>query len=181
MRILSAHMRFACFEDADADSEQPLHDLANQELWRRVKSEVIEDRALFDGVPPAAIQKHFHAWIEQQGVHLPNIEPSDPSLHMASSSTHRFCIIIDAEALQNLLRFPLRPTSDYDMDNHIGVKVLDVECHANSTDGYPPPFDEGWLWTSPRSLPEIWFSCPLSPPEKMRDDDNLGRPVAWFG
>jgi hypothetical protein len=178
MRILSAHLRSACFDEAESDDEKPHDDLPNQQLWQRMKSEVIEDRALFDGAPPAAIQKHFHAWIDQQGFHLPGDESPDPSLQPACSSTHRFCIIIDAEALRNLLRFPLRPTSDYDMDDHIGVKVLDVECHADSTD-YPPPFEEGWLWASPRELPSIWVECPLLSPEKMRDDDNLGRPVIW--
>ena len=174
MRILSAHLRAKCFADADLHSEHPLHDLPNRELWQRMKSEVIEDRALFDGAPPAAIQKHFHAWIEQQGFHLTNTEPTDPSLELAGSSAHRFCIVIDAEALRNLLRFPMRPGSDHVPDGHIGVKVLDVECHAGSEE-YPPPFDEGWLWTSPGILPNIWFECPLLAADEFRSEDNLGR------
>jgi hypothetical protein len=67
MRILSAHLRYACFEDADLDSEQPLNDFPNQQLWQRLKTEIIEDGALFDGAPPTAIQKYFQAWIERQG------------------------------------------------------------------------------------------------------------------
>jgi hypothetical protein len=171
-------MRDACFDDAELDSEKPLDGLPNQQLWQRLKTEIIEDGALFDGAPPTTIQKHFQAWIEQQGFRLPGNEYPDDSVQLASSSTRRFYTIIDAEALQNLLRFPLRPASDHD-DNYIGVKVLDVECHAGSSN-YPSPFDGGWLWTSPRLLPNIWFECPLLPPEKMREEDNLRRPVAWI-
>jgi hypothetical protein len=135
MRVLSANRRDPCFEDAELDSEKHLDDLPNRQLWQRLKTEIIEDGALFDGAPPAATQKHFQAWIEQQGFQLPGDEYPDDSVQLASSSTHRFCIIIDADALQNLLRFPLRPTLDYDLyDDYIGVKVLDVECHAGSSD-----------------------------------------------
>jgi hypothetical protein len=180
MRVLSANIRYACFEDAIPESvETPLNDLPNQQLWQRFKTEITEDRALFDGAPPAAIQKHFHHWIEQQGFFLTNTEPSNPSLRRAGSSTYRFCIIIDAEALRNLLCFPLRPTADCDFEDHIGVKVIDVECHAGSLE-YPPPFDEGWLWASPRELPNLWFDCPLLAADEFRDDDNLGRPLVYI-
>jgi hypothetical protein len=172
-------MRDACFDDEELDSEKSLDGLPNQQLWRRSKTEIIEDGALFEDAPLTAIQKHFQAWIKQQGFQLPGDEYPGDSIQIAGSSTHRFCIIIDAEALRNLLRFPLRATADYDLYHYIGVNVFDEECHAGSSD-YPPPFDGGWLWTSPRLLPNIWFECPLLPPEKMRGEDNLGRPVAWI-
>lgn len=180
MEILSAHLRQSCFEDAKEDSEEPLDNFPNQQLWQRMRMDVVEDRAVLDGAPPAAIQKHFQAWIEQQGYHLSNDESPDPSLQMAGSSSHRFCIIIDAEALQSLLRFPAHPTSDFDPREHIGVKVLDVECHEDSME-YEPPYDEGWLWAAPRELPEIWFECSTLAPSEMRDTDDLGRPVVFLG
>jgi hypothetical protein len=142
---------------------------------QRLETEVIEDRVFFDNAPPAAIQKHFHACIEQQGFYLTNTELTDPSLRKSGTSAYRFCIIIDAEALQKILRFPTRPTSHYDVEDHIGVKVLDVECHAGSME-HSRPFDEGWLWTSPRNLPVVGSDCSLLAPEGMREDDNLGRP-----
>ena len=70
----------------------------------------------------------------------------------------------------------MRPGSDHVLDDHIGVKVVDVECHAGSEE-YPPPFDEGWLWTSPAMLPDIWFECPLLAADEFRSEDNLGRPL----
>jgi hypothetical protein len=103
LRIISAHLRESCFYDADKGGD----DTPNQQLWRRMKNEIINDRATFEGATPSVVQQHFQAWIEQQGYHLPNIESQDPSLEFPDSASHRFCIIIDAEALTNLLRFAL--------------------------------------------------------------------------
>jgi len=142
-----------------------------------MKNTVIEDRAQFDGAPPSVIQRHFQNWIEEQGYHLPNLEPTNPSQEMAGSSSHRFCIIIDAEALGNLLRFSPSAIPQVHYEDRIGVKVLDVECHADSED-YEPPFDEGWLWSAPWNLPEIWFEYKELSAQEFRDTDGLGRPVA---
>jgi hypothetical protein len=160
----------------DASGEDDLDDFPNQQLWQRMSTEVIEDREIFENVTPTAIQKHFQGWIEEQGYHLPNAKSPDSSLELAGSSTHRFCIIIDAEALQNLLRFPLLPPSDIDPSEHLGVKVLDVECNADSSE-YPPPFDQGWIWAAPAELPKIWFECAMLAPDEMRDTNDDGQPV----
>lgn len=141
-----------------------------------MKNTVIEDRAQFDSVPPSVVQRHFQAWIEGQGYHLPNLEPTCHSQQMAASSSHRFCIIIDAEVLRNLLRFSRSAVPQVDYEDRIGVKLLDVECHADSID-YEPPFDEGWLWTAPRELPEIWFEYQELSTQEFRDIDGRGRPV----
>ena len=141
-----------------------------------MKNTVIEDRAQFDGVPPTVIQRHFQTWIEEQGYHLANLEPTDSSQEMAGSSSHRFCIIIDAEALRNLLRFSRSALPQVNYRDRIGVKVLDVECHADSDD-YEPPFDDGWLWAAPRDLAEIWFEYQELSPEEFRGTDGLGRPI----
>lgn len=141
-----------------------------------MKNTVIEDRAQFDGVHPTVIQRHFQTWIEEQGYHLPNLEPTESTPEMAGSSSHRFCIIIDAEALRNLLRFSPSAVSEVLHYDCIGVKVLDVECHAESID-YEPPFDEGWLWAAPRDLPEIWFEYQELSTQEFRDTDRFGRPT----
>ena len=141
-----------------------------------MKNTVIEDRAQFDGVPPAFIQRHFQNWIEEQGYYLPNLKPKDSSLEMADSSSHRFCIIIDAEALRNLLRFSSSAIPQVSHNDRIGVKELDVECHAES-EVYEPPFDEGWLWAAPGKLSEIWFEYQDFSTEDFRHTDGFGRPV----
>jgi hypothetical protein len=141
-----------------------------------MKNTVIEDRAQFDGVPPPVIQRHFQNWIEEQGYYLPNLKPTELSPKMAGSSSHRFCVIIDEEALRNLLRFSFSATPQDSYDDRIGVKVLDVECHADSED-FEPPFDEGWLWAAPKKLPEIWFEYQELSTEEFRDTDSFGRPV----
>jgi hypothetical protein len=143
-----------------------------------MKNTVIDDRTQFDGVPSSVIQRHFQTWIEEQGYHLPNVEPTDPSLKMASSSSHRFCIIIDAEALRNLLRFSLSAMPEVDLSDRIGVKVLDVECHAGSLE-YEPPYEEGWLWAGPMHLPEIWFEFQEMSTQDFRTYDSLRRPMIW--
>jgi hypothetical protein len=172
LRIISAHLRKACFRDADKGG----NDTPNQQLWQRMKNEIIDDRVTFEGAPPSVIQQHYQAWIEQQGYYLPNfnVDSRDPSLEMAGSASHRFCIIIDADALTNILRFT--PSRVPEANDHIGVKVLDVECHAQSED-YEPPFDEGWLWAAPYELARIWFECAELAPVEIRDTDSLGRPV----
>jgi hypothetical protein len=141
-----------------------------------MKNEVIDDRATFEGATPTVIQQHFQVWIAQQGYHLPNIDNPDPALEMASSASHRFCIIIDADALTNLLRFAPSAVPEVRPDDCIGLKVLDVECHGDSEE-YEPPFDEGWLWAAPSQLARIWFECPELAPDEMRDTDSVGRPV----
>lgn len=142
-----------------------------------MKNTVIEDRAQFDGVPPTVIQRHFQDWIEEQGYYLHNLKPKDSSLEMADSASHRFCIIIDEEALRNLLRFSTSAIPQASYHDRIGVKVLDVECHAESEE-YEPPFDEGWLWAAPRKLPEVWFEYQDLLTDEFRDIDGFGRPVA---
>lgn len=169
-------MREECFYDAMGHTEEPLDDFPNRELWSRMKLDIIDDPTTFNRASPTVIQQHFQSWIESQGFHLPNAKTPNPRLKMAGSASHRFCIIIDAEALQNLLRFPLQPPPLFDLDDHIGVKVLDVECNADSTE-YPAPFDAGWLWAAPRDLTLIWFDCPTLAPDVMRDIDIAGRPV----
>jgi hypothetical protein len=141
-----------------------------------MKNEIIDDRATFEGAQPSVIQQHFQAWIEQQGYYLPNfnVDSRDPSLKMAGSPSHRFCIIIDADALTNVLRFA--PSRVPEANDDIGVKVLDVECHAQSEE-YEPPFDEGWLWAAPYDLASIWFECAELAADEMRTTDGLGRPV----
>lgn len=148
----------------------------NEQVWQRLRFEAIEDRIAFDSTLPAAIQQHFQAWIEADGFHLPNDKHPDPSLLMAGSSTHRFCIVMDQEALKKILRFPARPNANNrDRFDRIGVKVLDVECNADSEE-YPPPFDEGWFWASPGKLPDIWFDCHILRADEFREEDELGRP-----
>jgi hypothetical protein len=93
---------------------------------------------------------------------------------MAGSAFHRLCIIIDADALSNVLRFA--PSRVPEANDDIGVKVLDVEFHTQSED-YEPPFDEGWLWAAPYDLARIWPKCAELAAEEMRDTDGLGRPV----
>lgn len=173
LEILSAHMRQGLFNSA-SEGDFP-DDLPSQQLWQRIRTEVVEDRDDFENVPPTAIQKHFQAWIEEQGYHLPNAKSPDPSLELAGLSTHRFCIIIDAEALKNLLRFPLPPRFYIEIGNHVGVKVLDVECNADSCE-YQPPFDEGWIRAAPRELPKIWFECHMLALDEMRDENDDGQP-----
>lgn len=179
LEILIRHMHRIIFYDAQGDSEKPLDNFPNMQIWQRFRPEIISDRTTFDRAPPATIQQHFQAWIEEQGYHLPNDPSPDPSLRRASSASHRFCIIIDAEALQKLLRLPIRPVENWDPCDRIIVKVLDVECNAISEE-YPHPFDEGWLWAAPRDLPAIWFDCPTLAADEMRDTDSLGRPVVTY-
>ncbi|GAB7323973.1 hypothetical protein MBLNU13_g07382t2 [Cladosporium sp. NU13] len=169
MKILYARLREACFSDAEGD------DTPNKMIWEKMKNKVIEDRAHFDGVPPAVIQKHFQRWIESEGYHLPNAKSPDPALEMAYSSAHRFCIIIDSEALQNLLRFAPSRTPQVSYDDRICVKLLDVECHEDSLE-YEPPFEEGWLWAAPWNLVTVWFDYPTYATQEMRQTDGLGRP-----
>lgn len=178
LEILTAHLRQDIFHDAkqDVEDEEPLDDFPNQQIWQRLRLDVIDDRTAFDGAPPATIQKHFQAWIEEQGYYLPNSKSPDPSLEMAGSSAYRFCIIVDAEVLQNLFCYPIQPKIvKWKVFDRIGVKVLDVECNEDSEE-YPPPFDEGWLWAGPRDLTTVWFDYPMCAADEIRDEDEFGRP-----
>nr|OQO28197.1 hypothetical protein B0A51_03985 [Rachicladosporium sp. CCFEE 5018] len=177
LAILDANLRVACFREQGPNGDRREKSGPSERLWQRLKSEVIEDRAL-DGAPPAAVKEHFRAWIKEQGYHLPDAISPDPSLEMASSSTHRFCLLIDEEPLDNLLRFPL-PTPFYatNREDHIGVKVLDVEIDAED---YDPPYAEGWLWAAPWELVNVWFHCRELSFEEFSVEDDRGRPVMFI-
>jgi hypothetical protein len=170
LRIISRHLRESCFAYPGND------DTPNKQVWARMKNTIIEDRAQFDCVPPTVIQRHFQTWIEEQGCHLLNDPSPDPSLKGSSSASYRFCIIIDAEALRNLLRFSPSADPQPSHRDRIGVKVLDVECHEDAED-YEPPFDQGWMWAGPNNLAEIWFDIIDYGIEEIYDTDELGRPV----
>ncbi|OQO11491.1 hypothetical protein B0A48_03218 [Cryoendolithus antarcticus] len=179
LRVLEAYLRDACVDECGRHG--PLPDgPANEQLLKRLKLDVIEAREL-DNASPAVVQQHFQAYVESQGLHLATATSPDPSHKMAGSSSHRFCIIIDFEALSNLLRFPVPvPRLSVDRDDHIGVKVLDVECNEDSVE-YEPPYDEGWLWTAPWELAEVWFDCRYRAPSQMRKTNGAGRLVMRLG
>lgn len=141
-----------------------------------MKHTVIEDRVQFDNVPPTVIQRHFQTFVEEQGYHVWNGEPQDPSHKFTSLATYRFCVIIDADALRNLLRFSFSADPQARFDDRIGVKVLDVQCHAGNED-YEPPYDQGWMWAGPSDLANIWFETEDLGVEEIFDIDGLGRPV----
>jgi hypothetical protein len=141
-----------------------------------MKNTVSEDRTQFDGLPPAVIQRHLQNWIEEQGYHLPNLKPTDLRLRWRARHCIASVSLSTKKSFWNLLRFSSLAIPQASYDDRIGVKVLDVECHADSED-YEPLFDEAWLWAAPKNLPEIWFKYQELSTEEFRDTDGFGRPV----
>nr|OQO28196.1 hypothetical protein B0A51_03984 [Rachicladosporium sp. CCFEE 5018] len=134
VEVLQAYLRDDCIGEYGLHG--PLPDgPANNELLQRLKLDIVEDRELEDAAAPI-IQQRFQAWVESHGLFIATSQAPDLSLEQASSSSHRFCIIIDAEAVQNELRFPVPvPRRSSDWDDHLGVKVLDVRIQSKVVDG----------------------------------------------
>jgi len=99
MEILSAYMRHACFSTVLRRPNIPRDDTPTKELWSRMRNEVVENPALEDAFV-TVVHENFLAWLESQGFKSPRGRAMEEDTGPFSSSpSHRFFVIIDANAL----------------------------------------------------------------------------------
>jgi hypothetical protein len=192
IEILHEHVRADIFYDLersensrggkDKSGNDTLDDGPEQQLWKRLKNEIVQDKARLDGASPATLNELHHEWLDSQGVKT------------WDSCLYRYFVIFDQPVIDNLLALP--PPEVYSRSK-ICIKVFDAEFGVLSTyfdngaadeeesdddedddcstedDGY-----EGWFWTKADSLKAIWFEDG----QKERHDevytwDEQSRPV----
>lgn len=142
----------------------------NQQLWQRLRLEVVEDRERLEGASTAQVHDLINEWMDSKGVKT------------MDCPRYRFYIIVDEEVMQSLLNHP-SPAVGFDADLPDGVKVLDaaygkpdsyfgVEAEGDKGDeddkededehsvsDEKDPDYEGWYWAALRDLPELYFEC----------------------
>jgi hypothetical protein len=173
IEILHSYIRKAIFYNIERheqlwDSKDPgvresLDDAPEQQLWKRLRNDIVEDRALLEGASPARLNELHHEWLKSR------------SGKTMQNCRNRYFIILDEEVINNLLFLPppgvrISPT--------IGMKVFDAEFRlpssyfgsgdADEEDSDDDEEDEevdssegdnyeGWFFTRAEKLKDIWF------------------------
>lgn len=101
--VLNDYIRYECFSYRDDGRQKgtipmpPLDSKVNDQLWQRLRHDVIEDRALLEGASktPGRILKLSQNW-----VHL------DQKAKTGDSPRYRFFLVFDDEVIDHLLQLP---------------------------------------------------------------------------
>lgn len=156
---------FYDFEDhskEDSTAKDCLYDAPEQQLWKRLRNDIVEDQALLEGASPARLNELHHEWLESRGGKT------------MQNCRNRYFLILDEEVIDNLL---FLPPPDGHISPTICMKVFDAEFGLPSSyfgnefegledsdddedeEGYSSDEDdyEGWFWTRAESLKDIWF------------------------
>jgi hypothetical protein len=177
---LHAYMRLECFsyseeEKAFGDLRKPVNGKANQQLWRHLKNDIVQDPERLEGASktPAKIIELARDWVYSH----------HPGAKVNATSRHRYHIIVDDEVVEHLLKLPIPATWGSSIPKVYSVKVFDAgfglpddgscdegDCSDDDDDdmleggieGY-----EGWFWASARSLMWLWFKEHDAPDEEL--------------
>jgi hypothetical protein len=150
---------------------QPVDDdKGNQQLWKRLRNEVVEDRELLEGAQasPAKIRQLAQDWVH-----------SHPGAKVTHSPRYRCFLVVDDEAVWHLLRLPMPVAYERSVPAMHSVKVFDAEflledsyfneggesfddededdddgsmCSGEVEGGYT-----GWFWIPATMLAWLWF------------------------
>lgn len=155
--------------------QPPLDGKANEELWNRLSSEVVEDRALLEGASetPAKVLKLAQDW-----VHF------DKKAKTKDSPRYRFFLVFDDEVIDHLLQLPKPADHKASIPAVYSVKVFDARFNSpaefsgaedSDSDAEDVTDDffgfEGWFWTPASLLAQLWFCDYQSDEELITTDD----------
>lgn len=170
IEVLNAYMRDECFsypegkDDSDEEDKPRNDDKASQQLWQRLRNDIVQDRELLEGASqtPAKITKLAQDWVHS---HL--------GAKVYHSPRNRYFIVVDDEVIQHLLRLPMPPAYQSSVPAVYSVKVYDAEFGLDGAyfgdeessdededgsmcseedDGY-----RGWFWLPASMLVWLWF------------------------
>jgi hypothetical protein len=175
IEVLNEYIRFECFsaDDNRPKTVPPADGKANEQLWQRLRHDIVEDRELLEGASetPAKILELAQNW-----VHL------DRRAKAGDSPRYRFFLVIDDEVIDHLIQLPMPARIERNIPAVYSVKVYDARHNS------PPEFSggesesesesdsdadsegveeghegciedsfEGWFWSPARHLAELWF------------------------
>jgi len=164
IQVLNEYIHYECSSFDTLNRPKGLAHLdakASEQLWQRVRHDIIEDCELLEGASedPNKILKLAQEW-----VHL------DQKARTRDHPRYRFVLVIDDEVIDHLLRLPMPATIEFTIPMLYAVKVYDVQvnsppefsgCESESdSDEYEDPAwegFEGWFWSPASFLTELWF------------------------
>jgi hypothetical protein len=164
LEVLNEYLRFACFSCVEKRHKDapPADGKANEQLWKHLRNEIIEDRELLEGASsdPAKILELAQNWVHH-----------DCKAQTRDSPRYRFCLVIDDEVIDHLLHLPLPPSKEKDIPGIYSVKVFDIRhdsdfsCSETSDDDESDresipgieDFFDGCFWSPVHYLPQLWF------------------------
>jgi hypothetical protein len=171
IEVLNEYIRWECFTSDEGDRDPAELDKAKNQVWQRLKNEVVQDRELLEGASPAKILEVARDWVA-----------SIPNVTLVSTSRYRYCIVIDEEVIEHLLQLPMPAAYARTIPSVYSIKVHDLTFGVPDT-YYGAPADsddddddeddddeddeemckeeddgfEGWFWISARHLLHLWF------------------------
>jgi hypothetical protein len=188
IEVLNEYVRFTCFS-ADVNRPKtvpPADDKASEQLWQRLRHDIVEDHELLEGASetPAKILELAQNW-----VHL------DRKATTGDSPRYRFFLVIDDEVIDHLIRLPMPASASsllnipavysvkvYDAQHNSPVEFSGGESDSESdadSEGVEYSYEdwivetfEGWFWSPVSHLAELWFCEYQTPFEELLTTDN---------
>lgn len=172
VEVLHEYMRYYCFQDIKYDDSGNIvsqyDDKPEQQLWQRLRNDIVQDQSLLDRASPSELQRLSREWIGSRGARI------------AESSRYRFFVIMDEKGVRNLLKFSTPVVAYPDQWQEYSVKLVDVEFDESQIDEEwrdPMEVYEGWSWAAAWKLPSAWFLCHEMEPDEVYTFDDDYRPM----
>lgn len=124
MDVLREYMHYECYIDYTSRlealekkglSRDTVDERPNQQLWSRLKNEIVQDREQLEGASPGKIRTIAQNWTHSLG----------NKVH--TSPRYRLCLMIDDDAIETLLRHPMPAVRPPNISLARAVKVIDSE------------------------------------------------------
>lgn len=180
IEILEDHIRLERFNYCDGDRDLGnVNGKAKQQLWQRLKHEIIQDRDLASRLPAELLQLH-QDWVD-----------SHAGAKVTDHFKHRYFLVVNNEVINHLLQLPLPAEYEQSIPAAYSVKLYDAwsklssefygrvanpEEDANMCRDEELEAYEGWFWLSAHNLASLWF-CEDNPAvEELFTYDN---PWGW--
>lgn len=130
IEVLNEYIRFECFSrDGDRPGTVPPADgKASEQLWQRLRHDIVEDRELLEGASktPSKILELAQHWIH-----------FDRKATTRNSPRYRFFLVIDDEVIDHLLQLPMPASKKRIIPALYSVTVYDARHNS------PPEFSGG--------------------------------------
>ena len=167
IQVLQEYIRYSCFEDIEYDGSGNVtnasDDKPEQQLWARLRNDIVEDQTLLTNASPKRIKTLAKQWINSR------------SASIAESSRYRFFLIMDEEVVRDLLEYPMPATKPPRRWQWYSVKFLDIEFRKSLLD-HEQNY-EGCCWAAASRLLQAWFLCRDMDALEVYGCDDQGRPV----
>lgn len=123
---------------------EPADSEPNQQVWRRYRNEIIEDRDQLDGATIDNIRERHVSLMASQGRDL------------TWNSRYRYPIMIDEQVLDMLLQSPYMTPGTKPIQPLL-YSVIVIDATGEDIDELPDY--EGWVWCPCWDLVELWFQA----------------------